>query len=93
MSLANEMREKAKKANLDEEKYAKQLAINYFNTCVKTRIEEAAAEVQKSSRHYAKRQLTWFRRNKAVHWLTRKNGESGEEILEKARQVVQESDN
>ena len=44
MSLANEMREKAKKANLDEEKYAKQLAINYFNTCVKTRIEEAAAE-------------------------------------------------
>ena len=44
MSLATEMREKAKKANLDEEKYAKQLAINYFNTCIKTRIEEAAAE-------------------------------------------------
>lgn len=44
MSLATKMREKAKKANSDEEKYAKQLAINYFNTCVKTRIEEAAAE-------------------------------------------------
>ena len=26
-------------------------------------IEEAAEEVKKSSRHYAKRQLTWFRRN------------------------------
>ena len=55
-------------------------------------IEEAAAEVQKSSRHYAKRQLTWFRRNKAVHWMTRKIAESADEILEKVRQVVQESD-
>ena len=55
-------------------------------------IEEAAAEVQKGSRHYAKRQLTWFRRNKAVHWISRKTGESADEILEKARQVVQEYD-
>ena len=30
-------------------------------------IEEAAEEVKKSSRHYAKRQLTWFRRNKEMH--------------------------
>ena len=55
-------------------------------------IEEAAAQVQQSSRHYAKRQLTWFRRNKAVHWLIRKTGESGAEILEQARHVVQEYD-
>ena len=31
-------------------------------------IAEAAAEVQKSSRHYAKRQLTWFRRNQSTRW-------------------------
>ena len=56
-------------------------------------ISEAADEVRKSSRHYAKRQLTWFRRNKNVHWLTRKPGQSGEEILLQARQVIRAFDN
>ena len=55
-------------------------------------IEEAADEVRKSSRHYAKRQLTWFRRNKNIHWLTRQTGEGSEEIIERARQVIRESD-
>ena len=54
-------------------------------------IEEAAAEVQKSSRHYAKRQLTWFRRNKAMNWLTRYPGEGAEEILQKARRLIGET--
>ena len=54
-------------------------------------IEEAAEEVKKSSRHYAKRQLTWFRRNKAMHWLTR-SGPQGE-ILARARQLIREIDN
>ena len=56
-------------------------------------IEEAAEEVRKASRHYAKRQLTWFRRNKSFHWLIRETGESGEEILKKARQVIRNFDN
>ena len=55
--------------------------------------EEAADQVRKSSRHYAKRQLTWLRRNKNIHWLTRKTGEGSDEILERARQVIRESDN
>ena len=56
-------------------------------------IEEAAAEVQKSSRHYAKRQLTWFRRNKEMNWLTRYLGEGAEEIIAKARRILCNSDN
>ena len=56
-------------------------------------IEEAADEVRKASRHYAKRQLTWFRRNKNIHWLTRQTGESPEEILNRARQVIRDFDN
>ena len=56
-------------------------------------IEQAAEEVRKSSRHYAKRQLTWFRRNKNIHWLTRQTGETSDEILSRARQVIRESDN
>ena len=55
-------------------------------------IEEASDEVRKSSRHYAKRQLTWFRRNKNMHWLTRETGEGSEEILQKARQVIRDFD-
>ena len=56
-------------------------------------IEEAAQEVKQASRRYAKRQLTWFKRNKNFHWIVRKEGESGEEILEKARQVIRNFDN
>ena len=55
-------------------------------------IEEAADEVRKASRHYAKRQLTWFRRNKSMNWLTRYPGEGTEEIIEKARRVILNSD-
>ena len=53
-------------------------------------IEEAADLVRQSSRRYAKRQLTWFRRNPNMNWLIR--GE-GEEILLKARRFIQDSDN
>ena len=55
-------------------------------------IESATALVQQSSRHYAKRQLTWFRRNPAIHWLRRKDNEKTCEILIKARQILAEFD-
>ena len=53
-------------------------------------VEAAADEVRKASRHYAKRQLTWFRRNKAMNWLIRQ-GPKGE-ILDQARQLIREFD-
>ena len=56
-------------------------------------IEEAADLVRQSSRRYAKRQLTWFRRNKAIHWLIREAGDTGREILENARRIVSDFDN
>ena len=56
-------------------------------------IQEAAESVKLSSRRYAKRQLTWFRRNKNMHWLTRNPGEDAEEIIQKARQIIRECDN
>ena len=55
-------------------------------------IAEAADQVRQSSRRYAKRQLTWFRRNKKIHWLTCKEGQSGAEILTAARLFLQEND-
>ena len=56
-------------------------------------MEEAADEVRKASRRYAKRQLTWFRRNKNIHWLTRHEGEDSREIIAKARQIICNCDN
>jgi tRNA dimethylallyltransferase len=56
-------------------------------------LEDACAQVQQSSRHYAKRQLTWFRKNPQIHWLTRKPGQQTQEILQSLRQVLVECDN
>ena len=55
-------------------------------------LSQAAEEVKKASRHYAKRQLTWFRRNPAVRWLVR-SGDDDREILTSARQIIRDSDN
>lgn len=35
----------------------------------KCSLEETIAAIQQATRRYAKRQLTWFRREPAVHWL------------------------
>lgn len=56
-------------------------------------MEEAADEVRKASRRYAKRQLTWFRRNEKMHWLTRRDGDTADEILQRARHIVCNFDN
>ena len=55
-------------------------------------IEEAADQVRMFSRRYAKRQLTWLRRNPKIHWLIRETGQGSEEILAAARQLIRESD-
>ena len=55
-------------------------------------LSQAAEEVKKASRHYAKRQLTWFRRNPAVRWLVR-SGDDDREILASVRQIIRDSDN
>ena len=55
-------------------------------------MESAISQVQQSSRHYAKRQLTWFRRNSSIHWLTRQKEDGFKEILQKARQVAAQCD-
>ena len=55
-------------------------------------IAEAITQVQQASRHYAKRQLTWFRRNQNIHWLRRNPGDTTEKILLSARQILADFD-
>jgi len=54
-------------------------------------IANAAEDVKKGSRHYAKRQLTWFRRNANMHWLVRR-GDGMDEIIRNARQLAHNFD-
>ncbi len=55
-------------------------------------LEQAAQQVCTASRHYAKRQLTWFRRNKAIHWLQREDGMTNGDIFAQARRILHETD-
>ena len=54
--------------------------------------DEAADQIRLASRHYAKRQLTWFRKNPAVHWIFRDAGMTGKEVFSRALQIVSEFD-
>lgn len=57
--------------------------IDYFNG--EYTYEEAVGLIKQSSRRYAKRQLTWFRRDDRIHWLDAKGNlfEQAMEILNK----------
>ena len=51
-------------------------------------MEEAAAQIKLETRHYAKRQMTWFRRDREIHWLAVDSCGDFREIAEKAEQIV-----
>ena len=51
-------------------------------------LEECIAEVQTASRRYAKRQLTWFRRNPDINWIDISEL-NNEEILKKAFDLLE----
>jgi tRNA dimethylallyltransferase len=48
--------------------------------------EQAVTQAQQGHRNYAKRQLTWFRREPHMHWLSGCGGD--EEIVHQATQLV-----
>ncbi len=45
-------------------------------------LEEAVAAIQQETRHFAKRQVTWFKREKEAVWLNREEFPEEEELLE-----------
>ena len=49
---------------------------------------EALAQMWQASRRYAKRQLTWFRRNPAVHWILQTAAPDAEKTFSQALQIV-----
>ena len=44
-------------------------------------LEDAIDKIKKETRHFAKRQLTWFRREKEVTWVEKSNFQDTEGLL------------
>lgn len=53
-------------------------------------LEEAVRLIKRNSRHYAKRQLTWFRKDPRVRWLELRGGERVDPIVERIVDIYQE---
>lgn len=59
----------------------------YFNGDIT--LEEALNNIKQSTRRYAKRQLTWFRRNEGINWLYA-DELSSEELISAAENIAKE---
>ncbi len=58
--------------------------IEYFDG-IRT-LDEAVEQIKMSSRRYAKRQITWFRRDKTVNWIN--SGDNFEDIVNIAEKLL-----
>ncbi len=54
-------------------------------------LEEAAEQVKQSSRRYAKRQLSWLRRDPGLHWILWKNKPNFEKAFALSTRILEES--
>ncbi|WP_367881950.1 hypothetical protein [Anaerofustis stercorihominis] len=46
--------------------------------------------IKRDTRHFAKRQLTWFKRNEDVIWLNKENYKDTKDILTFMRGIINE---
>ena len=51
-------------------------------------LEETCALVQQRTRRFARRQMTWFRPNKRIHWLEAPFGQTRREVLHRNRDRI-----
>ena len=56
----------------------------------KTTLDRAVYEVKLNSRHYAKRQITWFKRDKDALWIDRQNYTDPEAIVFEMVRIIKE---
>ena len=91
--LATGLVEEVRRLMADEERYPTAAqAIGYKEIAAallgRTSMDEAVARVKQATRNFAKRQLTWFRRDPRTIWIPaqgRSSGEIAEEIRDRIR--------
>lgn len=70
--LLNEVKELLEYQNLNAlQTVGYKELFDYLNK--KTTLEKAKENIKINTRHYAKRQMTWFKKDKEVHWLNTEN--------------------
>lgn len=60
--------------------------LDYLNG--KCTLEDAVYRIKRDTRHFAKRQITWFKREKNVIWIQKENFESREMMLDYMLDIV-----
>ena len=58
----------------------------------KSTLDEAISILKKETRHYAKRQITWFKREKDVIWINKDNYLDDEETLDYMLKIIKEKE-
>ena len=53
-------------------------------------LEDTVDKIKKDTRRFAKRQLTWFRREKEVIWLNKKEYEQEKDLLDSVLNIIEE---
>lgn len=62
--------------------------IDYLNG--KTTLDEAIEILKRDTRRYAKRQLTWFRRNENIHWIELTEKTSVKKLVDESKKYIAE---
>ena len=60
--------------------------IPYFEN--KAELQECIDKIKQETRRYAKRQLTWFRKNARIQWIILSKIAKKDEILEKCKKCI-----
>ena len=63
--------------------------IPYFNG--EASLTQCLDKIKQESRHYAKRQLTWFRRDERINWIVLDENSEIQNILEKCKKIIANS--
>ncbi|MEE8240561.1 MAG: tRNA dimethylallyltransferase, partial [Nitrospirales bacterium] len=50
--------------------------------------EEAVRQLKRDTRHFAKRQMTWFRREPSIRWVAISEGEAAEATAQRLLELI-----
>ena len=64
------------------------LCRNHFDAYYFSTREEAIEKIKTESRRYAKRQLTWFRRNPKINWVFNQEPVTFAKIWEQVQRII-----
>lgn len=56
----------------------------------KCTLDEAVRILKRDSRHYAKRQLTWFGRNKNINWINLSECDGFDDVINKSVKIIED---